>query len=987
VVRPRPVPSAESKPAEGPAVWHRDRAQPTLARVYVGNGNSLELVSLHVTVIVQGPRARTLVDHVFRNPHDRQLEGTFEYPLPTGASPSYFSMFLGQTRAAVPPRFARSGEEIPLPGDALAGLTPAQLAKQIDTTDWGKLQEARVVGQQKALETYEEVVRGRIDPALLEYAGGNTFRGRVFPIPAKGYNRVLLAYEETLPIVGDRQVYRFSLPGQQLQELRFHLEARASECRAPVFRPAGAVEDRNGDRLVFMRTWTEAAPEGEVVFSSVPVEAQVQATSGLEPESGARYLYARLHPQVPEAEKDSSFARHGVFLLDTSMSETPDRFAVSMRLLRSILEADGDLQHFNVLTFNAGSAWVEPKGWLPNTKEGREKALARLDGLLLEGATDLSAALDRLCEPGFDIAKGTPLSCFLLSDANLTWGETDVPTLVARFERRCPFPTRFFCYRTGLGQENVELFDALARTGGGVFHCFGEAQVETAARAHRRHALEVKRVRFVGGPEASEVLVAGRQSAVHPGGELLVAARFPTAGKVKVVVEGTFQGKEVIREFSVTVADRGELASRAWGELAVAGLLALHDARLDSLVTAYCQRFNIACRTASFLVLENEADYKRFNLEDERGRTLSVTTAGGDLASYLEQSWAARGKGISGREAFARLLETINSRTEMLKGPNGEHVRNLLALLKDEDFELPTASVAGALLKEKEADAGYLAGRKKDRRDVHPYLQESQRRSDAGDVDGAVRVLSSVVEEHAGRGEALRLVGYRLLALKQPAQAARLFARVQRQRPFEPHSYRDLARSLEDTGRFGLAAIQYEAVLAGAWHDRFHQAIKAIVTEEYVRLLRQAVRSGNLDRPLREHFERRAGTLSAGEGKADLRVTIGWNTDATDIDLWVIEPDGTKVFYQSPKSRSGGELSQDMTQGYGPERYQIAKAAPGEYRVIVHYFRANPNLLGAETHVEVTVTRNAGTADERVERRTVILQHQDQQVEVGRIKF
>src|SRR5262249_14917009 len=160
------------------------------------------------------------------------------------------------------------------------------------------------------------------------------------------------------------------------------------------------------------------------------------------------------------------------------------------------------------------------------TAAGRDQALARLDGLLLEGATDLSAALDKLCKPGFPIKKGTPVNCFLLSDGNLTWGETDVPALVARFERRCPFPTRFWCYQTGLGQENAELYRALARTGGGVFHCYGAAQVAAAAQAHRRPALAVRRVRLAEGPAGSDLLVAGRQAAVHPGGELIVAARF-----------------------------------------------------------------------------------------------------------------------------------------------------------------------------------------------------------------------------------------------------------------------------------------------------------------------------------------------------------------------------------------------------------------------------------------------------------------------------
>jgi len=116
------APASNMKPAKEPQVWHRDQRRPSFARVYVGDGNALELVSLQVTVTVEGPRARTVVDHIFRNPHDRQLEGTFEYPLPSGASPSYFAMFLGQSRETVPPRFARRGRA--LSEEALARLEP-----------------------------------------------------------------------------------------------------------------------------------------------------------------------------------------------------------------------------------------------------------------------------------------------------------------------------------------------------------------------------------------------------------------------------------------------------------------------------------------------------------------------------------------------------------------------------------------------------------------------------------------------------------------------------------------------------------------------------------------------------------------------------------------------------------------------------------------------------------------------------------------------
>src|SRR5262249_22647743 len=162
---------------------------------------------------------------------------------------------------------------------------------------------------------------------------------------------------------------------------------------------------------------------------------------------------------LKEVEQAKPFADHAVFLLDTSLSEYPYRFDVSMQLLRKILETDQAIKHFNILTFDVGSAWVEPKGWLPNTKDGREKAWKRLDGILLEGATDLGAALDKLAQPGFAIPGTTPVNVFLLSDGQSTWGEADAASLAARFESRCSFPTRFHCYRTGMGAENLELFE------------------------------------------------------------------------------------------------------------------------------------------------------------------------------------------------------------------------------------------------------------------------------------------------------------------------------------------------------------------------------------------------------------------------------------------------------------------------------------------------------------------------------------------------
>jgi hypothetical protein len=969
-------------PAEKtPQVWHQDRASPTFARVYVGDGNSLELVSLQVSVTIEGPRARTVVDHIFRNPHDKQLEGTFEYPLPSGASPAYFAMFLGQTRDTVPPRFARAGVQESLPTAALAKMTPQEIVKQVAVADWGRLQEGRIVSNDKALETYEEVVRGRIDPALLEYAGGNTFRGRVFPIPPKGYNRVLIAYEELLPITGEQMVYRFPLPGCKLHDMQFALQADATQCLAPSFLPTGADRTATGNRITFSRSWKETKPTGEVLFTCTPARVDVQTVSGRQGDNGPPYLYARVRPQLSAAPKEDPFASRAVFLLDTSLSADPSRFDVSMKLLHKILQSDPSITEFNVIAFSVAATWVEPGGWLANTPEGRTRLKAKLDGILLEGATDLSAALDALSHPPFTVPAGTALNVFLLSDGAVTWGEADTAALVAQFEQRCPLATRFHCYRTGLGQENSELFDALTRKGGGIFQCFSEAELPAAALAHRRQCWQIEKVHFVGGPEASDVLVAGRRSAVYPGGEIVVAGKFHGPGHTTLVIEGQFQGHKVVQEYPIEIGSSSELAPRAWAEVAVASLLSLHDSNLDSLAVAYCQQYGIVSRVASFLVLENDADYKRLNLEEERGKTVA-----GDLGTFLLGLWQQLGKPATAREQFERFLARVSRQVNVLEGEHGSRVKELLALLQEQDFAMPPAVLTEPLRYQKEV-AEYLAARQPDPREPCVYLKEARRRADAGDVSGAVRVLSSIIAEHAGRSDALRLVGYRLLDLGQPAQAAGLFSQVQKQRRFEPHSYRDLARALEDSGHFPLAAINYEILLAGSWHQRFGASIKEVALEEYARMMQEAIRKKAVSAPVANHFGERLEKMTTPQPRADLRVTISWNTDATDVDLWVIEPDGSKCFYSNPRTPSGGQLSPDQTQGYGPERYQIAHARRGVYTILVHYFRPNPNLLAGETHVNVTVARQAGSAQETIERHTVILKQHNEQAEVCTVRF
>lgn len=90
----------------------------------------------------------------------------------------------------------------------------------------------------------------------------------------------------------------------------------------------------------------------------------------------------------------------------------------------------------------------------------------------------------------------------------------------------------------------------------------------------------------------------------------------------------------------------------------------------------------------------------------------------------------------------------------------------------------------------------------------------------------------------------------------------------------------------------------------------------------------------------------------------DARIVIEWTADDADIDLWVDEPNGERVMYSNKLSSAGGQISNDMTDGYGPEEYAIHRAPFGTYRVRINGYdadRINPNGPG---HVLIRLQRN-----------------------------
>ena len=99
----------------------------------------------------------------------------------------------------------------------------------------------------------------------------------------------------------------------------------------------------------------------------------------------------------------------------------------------------------------------------------------------------------------------------------------------------------------------------------------------------------------------------------------------------------------------------------------------------------------------------------------------------------------------------------------------------------------------------------------------------------------------------------------------------------------------------------------------------------------------------------------------------DLRVVIEWNTGASDMDLWVDQPDGERSIYSNPETDIGGRLSNDMTSGYGPEEYLLRRAIDGEYAVRVNVYATDVINPNGSTMVTAHLIRNFGRANQSSE--------------------
>lgn len=244
--------------------------------------------------------------------------------------------------------------------------------------------------------------------------------------------------------------------------------------------------------------------------------------------------------------------------------------------------------------------------------------------------------------------------------------------------------------------------------------------------------------------------------------------------------------------------------------------------------------------------------------------------------------------------------------------------------------------------------------------------------------DIALQVVTNLIEIELDNHELIKALAYKLEYFKEYHLAVFVYEEVLKLRPEEPHSYRDLALAYEEIGEFQKAFDLLYSIIDGELLEKDeNERFYGIEHIAYVEACHLVMKHGNnLDMN-----ERQKEILI--DLNVDVRVVIDWNHDNTDLDLWVENPASEKVLFSNKSAEDGGRLSEDLTEGYGPEEFMIKKASKGDYEILVDFYGHEVQKISGPTTLKVTIFTNYGQESETKEIRILRLDKEEDEIEVG----
>lgn len=556
----------------------RDVARQPLPSLLAESDFVLEKIGLDV--VIDGQKARCTLKYVIHNPGNGDIEVDFLAPLPQGGTITGLTLFDGKQEMS-----------------------------------------GNVYNKNEAWQIYREIVASLKDPALLEYAGRDTFRVRIFPVPANGRQTLELNFDYLVPKNDGQTGFSFPLAGpmtinrKPVQDI--HIVVKDKPGLSGLYTPSAQADikhEAGQDAVIKYRS------ENTPVLDKFQLYFQTGAGSlgGLilshkpEKDDDGFFLFLADPALDPKAQVDA--AKNVIFVLDKSGSMIGTKFAQATDALRFILEHMNEQDNFNLVDYNDNIFSWQPE-LMAMTPENRKAALAYVDNLRANGSTHIEGAL----KEAFHMISNpeAPNYVIFLTDGQATAGETNEMKLADIAAKANPNNgARLFSF--GVGYDvNARLLDRLSGQAGGttvfvnpdenleakVSSFFARITTPALTRPQLKGSLALNRVM----PRELPDLFIGQQ--------LVVVGRYPKGGETSFTLTGRQNGKDQNFTYKVKLADGptsdGAFITSIWAQRRIGEIideldLKGHNQELVDELVQLSKKYGILTPYTSFLALENQ---------------------------------------------------------------------------------------------------------------------------------------------------------------------------------------------------------------------------------------------------------------------------------------------------------------------------------------------------------------------------------------------
>ncbi len=342
--------------------------------------------------------------------------------------------------------------------------------------------------------------------------------------------------------------------------------------------------------------------------------------------------------------------------------------------------------------------------------------------------------------------------------------------------------------------------------------------------------------------------------------------------------------------------------------------------------------------------------------------------------------------------AGGRALSVVAVESEPAGGRIAPTLAELAALRKDveghPDDRTKRVALVRGLLAAKDGDGALAeakAWRAKDAYNLAAVRALGDVYMERGEREEGERVYSAIVELLPRDPDAQRALA---TLLKQRGDLDAAHARLvtaTSERPDDARLLFELADVELRLGRTKEATERLEKIVASHdVSDQIRYPAKQRLGQLYGEARRRALASGDAVAAEKKAAEIAALGLNGGI-ENDVKVYLTWDTDRTDVDLWVTTPSREKISYEHRTGKGGEALFDDVTNGYGPESFTAKNAAAGTYEVQVNYFSGRRGPF-PEARGEVVVVLDEGRPTERRQVFPYKLFAEKQTVTVARIQ-